>query len=188
MTGRHVLPCPADAAANDGEMAGGRGGSGASAYPVSPAARTEHLAAYALVRQSLSVIVVLQCAQKILPIWTVIVDRARAAEAPRWSFMYSSHRNGVVAESRASCAWTGLTRSWVVNVGRPGSRVRRRTRTAAARNRWARRCVSEAHRMRFPKSIGRRASRAHRDGPGPSRCGLSAFLYAGGRGRWPGRY
>ena len=45
ITGRHVLPCPADAAANDGEMAGGRGGSGASAYPVSPAARTEHLAA-----------------------------------------------------------------------------------------------------------------------------------------------
>jgi hypothetical protein len=65
ITGRHVLPCPADAAANDGEMAGGRGGSGASAYPVSPAARTEHPAAYVLVRQSLSVIVVLQCAQKI---------------------------------------------------------------------------------------------------------------------------
>ena len=64
ITGRHVLPCPADAAANDGEMAGGRGGSGASAYPVSPTALTEHLAAYALVRQSLSVIVVLQCAQR----------------------------------------------------------------------------------------------------------------------------
>src|SRR5580693_5118693 len=65
ITGRHVLPCPADAAANDGETAGGRGGSGSSSYPVSPAARTEHLAAYALVRQSLSVIVVLQCAQRI---------------------------------------------------------------------------------------------------------------------------
>jgi hypothetical protein len=34
---------------------------------VSPAARTEHLAAYALVWKSLSVIVVLQCAQKIPP-------------------------------------------------------------------------------------------------------------------------
>ena len=64
-TGRHVLPCPADAAANDGEIAGGRGGSGASAYPVSPAALTEHLAACALVRQSPSVIAVLQCAQRI---------------------------------------------------------------------------------------------------------------------------
>jgi hypothetical protein len=65
ITGRHVLPCPADAAANDGEIAGGRGGSGASAYPVSPAALTEHLAACALVRQSPSVIAVLQCAQRI---------------------------------------------------------------------------------------------------------------------------
>ena len=33
----------------------------------------------------------------------------------------------------------------------------------------------EAHRMTFSKSIGWRASRAHRDGPGASRCGLSLF-------------
>lgn len=54
----------ADAAANDGEMAGGRGGSGVNAYPVSPTALTGPLTADALVRQSLSVIVVLQCAQR----------------------------------------------------------------------------------------------------------------------------
>ena len=48
--------------------------------------------------------------------------------------------------------------------------------------------LSAAPSVWLSLDVAARRSRAHRDGPGASRCGLSAFLYAGGGGWWPGRY